>query len=155
MAKPKPTAEPAALTTIELVALSKVLAPKQVDEARVALPENKTWDVDFTVRINGSLQREVGTPGSVKTVEKIDVCYFDIGHFLAVLARLKVTPAEMKRHLRFVLDRKLTPAAHELGQTLDQLAADITAKRPKKSEPRTTPATAGAIRSQLTATKVA
>lgn len=83
------------LSDVEVVCLAKACGESRVAKARLSLPNDTTHQVDFTVRLTGTLTRGVAIADSIKLVtEKLEVDRQAV--HLAALKKLGVTAAEYR-----------------------------------------------------------
>lgn len=137
------------LQPAELIALSGCVKDKALTEAKRGLQDGSAHPVDFAVRVRGSVQKGMSTPGT--TIEQTPIVNLRTpAAFYAVLRALGIGT------------RRLQAAVHQVGSS-PQADADLeavftaeecarAAKLPKSST--SVPGKAGSVQSQVTAEKL-
>jgi len=135
------------LSDVELVALGGAVKDKALTAAKARLADGSAHQVDFTVRINGSVQK--GTRTADATVEVTPTVNLRTpAHFCAVLRALGIGAKRFAAAL--VALQAVTPDA-ELEELIAAEEARRAAKLPRTVQ--TTPGRAGTVQTQVTALK--
>lgn len=137
------------LSPAEQVALAGVVKDKALTDAKRCLQEGSATQVDFTVRIQGSVQKGVGTPAAEFEKEPA-VSLRAPAVFFSALRSLGIGATRFQRALQGVQadapdDAEFNSVVTAEEQRRAQAMPKVTGK---------TPAKAGAVQSQVTATRV-
>ena len=144
----------ATFTPVELIAIAGAVKPAALTEAKKTLDEGFSGNVDFTVRITGAVQKGKGTPGTSTEVTRVPTVWLrDFPQFLRVLRKLGIGPARLATALSNI-ENQVEPDP-ELEHAFEVEEAKRAALLPTKKETVSTPGTAGAVQSQVTASRVA
>lgn len=137
------------LNDSQRVALAGVCKGKDLDQAKAALPDGFSGNVDFCVRITGSIQKATGCPASVASVAAV-VTLQSLDHVTALLRQLGVGA----KRLRSALQAVQTDAAPdpELANVFTEVEKERAAKLPAVDKPIA--AKAGAVQTQVSATLI-
>jgi hypothetical protein len=139
------------LNPAETVALAGCVKDTALKAAKNSLPEASAENVDFQVRIHGSVQKGVGTASTV-SVEPARVSLTSRKFFCAVLRTLGIGPKRLKTAV------ESTPPDEELKDDADMVKVFEYVERDRAAAlpavEKTVPGRAGAVSSQVSASKL-
>ncbi|MEM1212982.1 MAG: hypothetical protein AAGI68_11880 [Planctomycetota bacterium] len=125
---------PKVLTAAQLVALGGLPKPKELAAAKKALADGSSHQVDFVVRVSGTVTKDHGTPGNEGT-EAAKVDLFQRPVIADAMRRLKITPGQLRKALKastkFYNDGQAsTPEGEKLLAVIDEESCTLAEAMP-------------------------
>lgn len=120
-----------------LCLLAGVIKPKQASEAKAALPEGSSHQVDVTLHLQGSVVKSESTPDAEISI-KPSCNAWQRGVLAEVLRRLDVDTGKLKRALRAALRADPVRLVEDNQQLIDLVEQIAEAHRQTLPETKTT-----------------